>query len=799
MDDNRASNSRFSFKYLRFYPPLISSKNSFKSSTKGQVSIFIIIGIVLLFAFAGVLFLVQKTSIDKLSAEGEPIISTVPAAFIPLKSFTEDCLAQSAETGLRLLGEQGGYIYPELRGSFAAINPTDNDGIFLDPLRIPYWHYNLQPNSAEEIEFASLKPSISKSEDQELSIESQLNRFVEENINECLDKYNSFLEQGFIIKKFSLDQVDTKVAEESVNLLLSVNLEVGLAEFEHDFNQFYVTIPLNLKKYYAAAEEIVQLEQDYSILEQQALELVQIYSSVDKEKLPPTSGVTFDFAPTIFWTVPEMKTTLIELLTINVPRIQFSGTENFFQYQYPLSDLSPLYQKVYDNNILPLLGGSGLEVRTDYFSWEPYLQANDANGVVEPSSLVVNYPPLNFGFQNYHTRYDLSYPVLITISDESALNGEGYNFVFALEANVRNNQPVVNKQKLGEKISLFSESMLCNPDQFTTKLISTKVIDSSTGNPLEAVQIGFSIPEIDNCIMGETNINGELEQSYPAVYGGVISYSKLGYLTNYYPVDTYKYKGQPGIAGYAVQGYPDKVIELDPIKTVKVSVKKKNLEKCIDGQCFFSDLFDSSSSSSKPIASFKPQFLDSSHLWKFSGVTKPLGVNEEVIFTLNRISNLNGLPGDRFSVVVSLKGGGITGNLAGGISSPFSTVDLFPGIYEVSGVLTLNERVIIPKEERCSEGIIFDIGSECFTLEELELNPLLSGQIQWNNEESYLIISADKLYPAFELELYIPSLNLRNVPLAEHLRVVEDLEVMGDLAEISAVPEVRSLLQPKFK
>src|SRR3989338_3462035 len=158
-------------------------------SKQGQVTIFIIIGIVILFVFAGVLYLTKVVTKEELTAEGEPIVAAVPQEFQPLQVYTENCLAQVGRRGLLVLGQQGGYIYPELAGKYSANDPTNADGIDLEPIKVPYWYYNIMPNENPQISYSSKQPALYAEDDPELSIEAQLSRFTEDNIAECLDDY----------------------------------------------------------------------------------------------------------------------------------------------------------------------------------------------------------------------------------------------------------------------------------------------------------------------------------------------------------------------------------------------------------------------------------------------------------------------------------------------------------------------------------------------------------------------------------------------------------------------------------
>ena len=171
---------------------------------KAQITIIIIIGIVLLFIFAGVLYIINKTTEDNYGQQKEVIISKVSQEFNPVKKFTDDCLQAVAEKGLTLLGQQGGYIYPDLAGEFKKDAPTESAGIAFEPAKIPYWWYVSSKNPDPKITYSSLQPSLKKpiqrAED-EMTVEKQLARYIKEKLNdECLKDYALFKDEGFIVK-----------------------------------------------------------------------------------------------------------------------------------------------------------------------------------------------------------------------------------------------------------------------------------------------------------------------------------------------------------------------------------------------------------------------------------------------------------------------------------------------------------------------------------------------------------------------------------------------------------------------
>ena len=142
---------------------------------RGQVTVFIIVGIILLMVFASILYITNTTSKGRFTAEGDPIINEVPQAFKPIQLYTENCLTQIGKRGLIVLGEQGGYIYPESVGEFSASDPTDSDGLTMEPLNIPYWRYNANPNKDKAIALTSLKPELQGDGDEPFSIDAQRN------------------------------------------------------------------------------------------------------------------------------------------------------------------------------------------------------------------------------------------------------------------------------------------------------------------------------------------------------------------------------------------------------------------------------------------------------------------------------------------------------------------------------------------------------------------------------------------------------------------------------------------------
>ena len=821
------------------------------ASSKGQVTVFIIIGIIVLFAFAAILYFTKVSSVERLRAEQEPVITEAPQAFKPLQAYTENCLSQIGRQGLLILGQQGGYIYPDVVGKYSSTNPTEAEGISLEPTKVPYWHFNSEPNSGKKVLFSSLQPKLYAKDDPEMSMEAQLSRYVKEKLDDCLDAYKPFQEQGFSITmpEYTIDvegrQMDVHVGDESVNFLLKMPVKARKGEAQAELDQFFVKIPLRLKHYYEVANTITQAEKNFSFLEKQGMELISVYSRKDPRYFPPTSDVTYELFSALSWDEFSLQQKFKDLLVSYVPMLRFLGSSNFYYSTFPEGNI--LAQKVVDNMVLPLTGAEDVNINFDYFGWQPYFKTNSEDGVITPQDIFVSYNalgiPFNFGTQRYDTHYDASYPVLVGLHDDSALGGEGFTFAFALESNIRNNAPAVGNE-VRETYPRAVSSLACAADQKTTEIVKAVVVDSFTKEPLEAVRVGFTIPEQAECNIGLTDQRGTVESKFPAVYGGVVNFIKEDYLTNFYPIDTYKHKSEQALLGYAAAGVDQpKVIEMHRIKTIPVSVKKKELKKCIvplkckytletfgttgipygkdiscsqgPEQCFGT----SAVLSSQPLIQLEANGSKSHyHTYYFVNTEKDLAPEEEVILTLERVKGFHEQEvGSDFTTTVSVKG------------KDAAEVQLVPGVYKVSGMVTSKKEILIPKEQRCFGYSILTVDKrECFTMDEQKLNGFIVGSLQWQTPETYLTITPEQLYTAKGITFKVLTQDLSTVPIQLSTtdsqcggyaclpglgcafsscsdktvqapgRVMEDLQVTGKISELSQQEKMRNALEPEL-
>ena len=581
--------------------------------------------------------------------------------------------------------------------------------------------------------------------------------------------------------------------------------------------------------------------------------MISVYSGPDSQKLPPISDLTFEPVSVVSWNEDIVQNNFKNVLVSYVPMLRFLGSRNFYYNLDPEGRL--LAQKVFDNMVLPLSGAEDLAVGFDYFGWNMYFNVNSNGETVQPEDTLVKFALIGFMFsqQRYETHYDASYPVLVTLDDPDAFNGEGYSFVFSLESNIRNNNLPEETETVIEPYPRPLTSFSCADEYKNTGVLRSVVVDSFTKEPVELVRVGFTIPELGECTMGLTNRHGALESKYPAVYGGVINFIRDDYLTNFYPIDTYKYQDQPAVLGYAVAELPQNAIEMHKIVTTKVKVQKKLFQKCIvpleptytisaspalsiitlgalpfedisskrgDRQCFFGPEGMLMLASSSPEIEFQVNnsLTELNEYYFFNGPHNLLP-EEKAVLTLERVKGFHGeVLEDDFAAAISLQG------------EEEQEVELVPGIYEVTGLVTLQQQVKILPERRCTAYSVLGLEKkECFDQEGSDMDSYVSGMLKWDTEATYLTITPEDLYTAKGITFFVPVQNILSVPeeisVPSHScaalaclpgvgcvgetcvdkdipiagRVMEDMHVSGKIQEAASEPTIRRALEPRFQ
>ncbi len=717
-------------------------KKIFNSEKKAQITIFIILGIILLVSTSVFLY-IKQVSIEKKGASSESVYK-VPEEAQPVYDYVSGCLRDKTKEALIILGENGGYIYPESAGITGNyMNPTEERGLRYskhDDYTLPYWLYMSSPNSCTaDCAFGSEMPQLKRSGNShnDNSVESQIDLYLSENLEECLDGFAQFKQAGFTIKSDSQPRIVSIITRNDVTVNMDYSLEIIRGDSNVEINKFVTHTQVRLYDIFELASEIVNKERESGFFEKQAMMLISSYSGIDSSKFPPPSEVDFTLlenkAPT-YWRLDEKETQLKTILMSYTPIIRVGTTLNDMPPLIPGNTVGrPATNAMLYNMRIETNKTYDLNVNFNYFSdWKPYFN-------IRPSSGGIVFPEegvgcefcsiIGIGMTKYDFKYDLSYPVLVRVSDPYAFNEEGYEFTFAIEANMRNNRAFTGNQSI--ITSQPQGSFACDKEQRVSGNITIVVIDGNNSNPIPGAQVYFNFGK-ESCDIGETILmNGktaEIKGLFPKGIGKLMV-SKEGYLST--------------MKIYAVKENKTEkvVVELYPVVEKRIVFGLKNLDKqYLNG---------------KPIG------------WSLNTAAYSPSPDTEVSISFNRIPDA--MSSSNFKQAFYISRGADADNM---------TMKLVPGNYEVKVSVFDYKNVTIPEEKKCIKQEIFGVtyDTDCYIINETNITIFTSTSF---NESYPVRISSQNLYNDEPLNVYGIYFNLRGVPLSD--RKHEDLEEMQNI------------------
>ena len=708
-----------------------------KKQIKAQTSIFMVIGILLV--IGGVIFFY---STQKAAKPFEPEIKIVeeqiPVEFDPIKNYANDCAYSLGIDGLGIIGEQGGYISFADKAlnkeSFTMTqNPTESDAVSFTKDSDLRIPYWWYLKSANNCE-GDCKFASKRPDlrQSDNSIERQLERYIDSNFKKCLKNFEPFIVQGFKVSESGKVKTDVTIASSDVMVLVEYPLSIERQDAKTKLSQFVVRIPVNLDKIYELATKITNLEIKHRYLEKHALNLLVAFSGVDNKKLPPMSDMQFKFGSATSWQKSDVRSKITSLLVSYIPLFQVDGTYNYERNLFG----SELKQRLYDSTIIPVANSSFKDLSA-YFTyldfWPAYFDLNCKGERCIPSS--ANSLISFFGVQEYKFAYDLSFPVLVELKDPFALNGQGYRFNLFLEGNIRNNKPMpVDFAPLGTS-SLSESSLLC--DAKTSGNVTISVVDATTKEPIDDANVLYTVTG-ESCFIGSTNSEGSLKERFPVAVGGFVNVVKDRYIGKAVEFDP-KLKSDDSLK-----------VEPQPIYTKKLIVKKKNIAKTPQG-------------------------------WQFYDAPVDLSNRESATVTLARINDENELEFSSLAVYEN--------------QQP-AEIEIAPGTYNADITLILDQRIVIPEQQRCvRKGILGD--KECFTIPKVDFGEKSApGQERFPEGGLKLNLSfnPNDLASSDTIVLYAVSTDIAGVP--EQQRVIEDVEQINKVEEYSKIYQLA--LQPTF-
>lgn len=191
---------------------------------KGQISIYIIMGIVILIV-VGLLFFFR-------GSRQEPVLErqiTLDSVKASVENYVDSCLFTEGEFALIALGYQGGYLFPPEFGT------TDFEGF-----AVPYDYYlgyNMLPGLGE-IEVL------------------HMNDFLESTLEECIADLNTFKE--FAVIDTGDIKVNTTINYDDVVISLDYPVRITVADSSTELKQFTHRYDVRLGKVLAVADSVIE-------------------------------------------------------------------------------------------------------------------------------------------------------------------------------------------------------------------------------------------------------------------------------------------------------------------------------------------------------------------------------------------------------------------------------------------------------------------------------------------------------------------------------------------------------------
>jgi len=441
---------------------------------RGQITIFVIIAI-LLIVVIGLYFLLR----GNLNTGG------VPKELAPVYDYFLTCVQEETEAAADLIGIQAGYIETPDFVPGSQYMPFSSQLDFMG-FPVPYWYYVSGNNIIEE--------QVPTKQD----MTNQLEKYLDERISEC--DFSSFEARGFIIEKGEV-KTNVQIKNQEIDVKVDMPLLVLFEEMSASKKTHERSVRSNLGEFYDTALNIYNYEKQSMFLEEYGVDVLRLYAPVD--------GVELSCSPKI-WLKRDIDKDLKEALEGNLMAIKLQGkTNDYFVQDLGISeDVNFLYDG----------------------SWPTRIEVWDSNNgvlIAKPVGLEQGLGILGFCYVPYHFVYDITYPVLIQVYDET-----GFVFQFPVAVIIQKNVP---RKALDATAVQDAEPELC---KYKNQEITIRTYNTDL-EPVEA-DIGFECVK-ETCEIGKTEINegdASLTSLFPQCVNGYVTAQSGDYAFVRYLIST---------------------------------------------------------------------------------------------------------------------------------------------------------------------------------------------------------------------------------------------------------------------
>jgi len=497
---------------------------------RGQITVFIIIGALLLLTIGTVLYI----NSSQVQAPFQEAV-VVPAEIKPAYDAVVECMDATAKQGLLKMGLQGGYIDvpDEITHQPLSYLSIDNAGV----VKVPYWYY----------EGKSKIPTIS-------SMERQLAVYMKQNIEDCAD-FSKFPDKITVMGENS---PIVKFAEDNVVLRLTWPLQIELPGKTQKIQDFTTTIDVPMKNLWDTARKVMEAENNKEWLENLTIDLVTGNPDV------PTDGFVFTCRQPK-WRISDVQNTIQTILAYNLPTIRVANTQ-YVPYDESLSSYvsaGKQYRQMQntllknDELILPKnvpedsfeyfrmtldAGLTPVDYKTAFVynpEWGMKLNPQPRDGsMLKPNKLKSAGKIMSFlCMQQWHFTYDIVYPVEFQVVDNTALNGAGFVFNIAFPVMIKSNKPA--RGYVSNTLFDYEPQATDFCENFGTQTADLRGLGFETGKPagepMQGVNFEFNCLT-QNCDLGASRQDDGIHRLRTYLPEGcanpTITAQKEGYLSN---------------------------------------------------------------------------------------------------------------------------------------------------------------------------------------------------------------------------------------------------------------------------
>jgi len=557
-----------------------------KQNKKAQMTLFIILAIIIILS-SSILIYIRVTATEK-TTEVKKIAGSVPEWAAPVNDYITECVKTLSIKAFKDIGEHGGYINMSdsyLSGKTFNIKPEKSmgyDASYFFEQPIAYWFYLKTPQPCIICSADSKAPMLGE-------IEGQVDRYINSEINNCLEDFKPIKQQGFDIKIKTNPSATTKVTSSNIIIDLDYDIIIKKEDAQSELKNFQVPIDINFMEIYNLALSTAYVEKEYQVFDNILLGWIGIYSGIERNQLPPIYDSDQKFS-TATWKKNEVEINLKNIISSMTSLMQMNGTRNTKRIIIPGDSFK---QGIYDSMFLDIFKNPfpNQEVKFIYDpSLETYLEITPRSGNTitasysnrqEYASDLTPSTQINV----YESFYDISYPLIVMITDNRSLNNQGYTFMFALQVNLDDDKTLLEGNLEGRTVTYDpndiildtnlvpsrtkQKSLMCNINQRISGNITIKTIDEKTKQPIENVALLFRCGDYNACPMGETikdSDSGEavFNDKFPICIGdGRLTLEKQDY-------------GTVVISNFTTEYNVPKTIEveLEPARDKNITVKK---------------------------------------------------------------------------------------------------------------------------------------------------------------------------------------------------------------------------------